>query len=487
MSLSRGELSVALLVADLADAKKIGQIFRDLGIIPHVYDDLGEFWSGALEHTPTLAMVDVRMMSEGDLLLRNHPHIKAGELPIAFIYSERTKPLLNSAHSVFNFGLVNCNQALGGQIKNILRRINRINYLENRLDEQKIKLERSDAKLERLMVSSGNLQEREHYQQRLQEVSGTTISLIGREDSFADLTDKVFGQMEEVVEFTLLELSRSGQKLVSPQLTGDKYRSVPALWLGESYQNGIELLGQKMASQVVGDLMDGEVISLAIHGTNSFADRLIFLRTSSATFMNKFDWSTVETVLTSANRYYQLRDKDLAPSSDRTISPWHSLTLLDRYSLTAGDGSCEQEGVASLAHLSVDLTDLISIIDQQTGGKFYWAEFYQELVRQLDKQGRFDYRITCSGVWQLSFLVDQEEKEQFKGALNQVVCSFSYWRFFENGEQLLACKIQPKVREIPMSAKAYLKHLNMILTQDEKPVQIKNSLLRSSSVPVATL
>jgi hypothetical protein len=481
MSLNSGSLSVALLVADIIDAKKIGHTFRSLGVIPHVYDDLGEFWSGVLEQMPTVAMIDVRMMSEGDLLLKNHPHIKSGELPITFLYSERTKPLLNSAHSIFNLGLINCDQALSGQIKNILRRVNRINHLENLLSEKRSKLERADAKLENLMVSSRELLEKEHYQQQLQELIIKITSMIGQEDNFTALCGKVFSEMDEVVEFTILKLSRSGQKLLSPQIKGEKFRSIPALWLGDSYSKGIELLGQNMASQVISDLMDGELISLAIQGQHHAPDVLVYLRTGSITFMNKFDWAAIETLLTSANRYYRLIAKEQPQSISRTITPWHAMTLLDQYSITAGDGEWDNE---QLVHISMDMSDIHSTAVLEVGGKFFWADFYREFLRQLDKQGDFDYRVTSSGVQQISFLVESEDSELFKRALQQLLKGFSFWRYFENGEKLLTTKIQPAVRDIPLSARAYLNHQHALSKAGEKPVTLKNSALRRSVAPV---
>ncbi len=484
MGHNRESLSVALLVADISNAKKLGQVFRELGVLPHVYDDLGEFWSGVLESAPTIAIVDVRMMSEGTLLLKNHPLIKSGELPLSFLFSERTKPLLNSTYTIFNMGLINIDLAISGQIKSVLRRVNRINHLENMLGEQRKKLEKSDAKLERLMGSSGELMEREHYFNRSRELAAKVVELTGKESSMVALCGRFFDEMEEVVEYTILQLNRTGQKLISPRLQGDKFMVVPSLWLGESYKQGIELLGQNMASQVVSDLMDGEIISLSVTGQDSFPEMLIYLRTGSISFMNLFDWEGLESQLVGANRYYVLNQKDDEKSEERIITPWHGMTLLDRYSVSIGEGEWNQE---QLSHLSLDLGQLVRMVKSGQGGCFHWSDFFTDLLKRLDKQGEFDYRVSCSGVSQISFFISGEEKDTFQKVLSRIVKEFSYWRYFENGEQLLTNKIKLPLQTLPLTAHAYLRYLEKMDSVEETIISQKQPAPLKNRVNVAPL
>jgi len=86
---SEGQLSVALLLSDLNEVKEICGVFRKLGIIPHFYEDLKTFWSGTLENTPSLCIVDVKMMSEGELTLHEHPSVKSENCPWHSIIHQR--------------------------------------------------------------------------------------------------------------------------------------------------------------------------------------------------------------------------------------------------------------------------------------------------------------------------------------------------------------------------------------------------------------
>lgn len=80
-----GKVSVALLLSDLSEVKEISSVFKKLGVIPHFYEDLKTFWSGTLERLPALCIVDVKKMSEGDLILRDHPAVMAKKCRCFFI------------------------------------------------------------------------------------------------------------------------------------------------------------------------------------------------------------------------------------------------------------------------------------------------------------------------------------------------------------------------------------------------------------------
>ena len=79
-------MSVALLFQDFKVAKEISNIFRKTGIIPHLYETLEQYWSGTLTQTPSFAIIDVRMMSDGQKLLKNHPMVESEKIPLSFYY-----------------------------------------------------------------------------------------------------------------------------------------------------------------------------------------------------------------------------------------------------------------------------------------------------------------------------------------------------------------------------------------------------------------
>ncbi len=57
---SSKEFTVALLIEDIEEAKKLSDGLRDLGIFAHYYQDLDDMWVSINTHTPDLSIVDVK-------------------------------------------------------------------------------------------------------------------------------------------------------------------------------------------------------------------------------------------------------------------------------------------------------------------------------------------------------------------------------------------------------------------------------------------
>ena len=71
------EISVALLMDDLEAAREVSQVFRIVGVIPHLFQNLEDFWKGVMDGTCSLAVVDVKAMNNGNLLLKDHPLVRS--------------------------------------------------------------------------------------------------------------------------------------------------------------------------------------------------------------------------------------------------------------------------------------------------------------------------------------------------------------------------------------------------------------------------
>ena len=115
---------VAVLFDDQNEAKNFSNLFNQMGFLSKCYDDLEVFWHGVSNEKVSLAIVDVKMMSKGETVLKNHPKIKNGELPIVFYYTPETSPLLLSTYEILNYGLIKKSQNYSGQFRGILKRIN---------------------------------------------------------------------------------------------------------------------------------------------------------------------------------------------------------------------------------------------------------------------------------------------------------------------------------------------------------------------------
>ena len=97
---------VALLIEDMEEAREMSDALREIGIYAHYYSDLDEFWVAANAETPDFLVMDVKKMSQGPTLFKNHPKVQNGSLAFAFYYSEDTKILVNSTFQYNHYGLI---------------------------------------------------------------------------------------------------------------------------------------------------------------------------------------------------------------------------------------------------------------------------------------------------------------------------------------------------------------------------------------------
>ena len=121
MSSNNGPI-VALLIDDPVETKNLSSLFKRMGFTPVCFEDLEVFWNKVEEQRPVLSIVDVKLMSKGDLILKDHPLIQNDDLPIAFYYTDETAPLTVSTYEIFHMGLVKRSQNYAPSLKCALKR-----------------------------------------------------------------------------------------------------------------------------------------------------------------------------------------------------------------------------------------------------------------------------------------------------------------------------------------------------------------------------
>jgi len=228
----KNDLTVALLISDLQDAKSISDVFRKIGILPHVYQDIKSFWHGTLTSIPALCVVDVTAMSEGELNIGEHPLVKAGELPLCFFYSDTTEALLYSTYNISNLGTLKKTAMYEGPVKAILKRLNRINSAEVERENLKIENRRYISQVSKLMSQAESLKEKIFFEERLNELCGK-LELYKQHGDFIEIFEKLVDGIEEISEFSIYQLSPGKQKLTSAVSTHKKHKRLPGVWLGK--------------------------------------------------------------------------------------------------------------------------------------------------------------------------------------------------------------------------------------------------------------
>ena len=454
-----GQLSVALLLSDLNEVKEISSVFRKLGIIPHFYEDLKTFWSGTLERIPSLCIVDVKKMSEGELALSNHPAVKSEQLPLIFFYSKNTEPLLVSTNEFFHLGLLKKTEDYESSLRAILKRVNHFLFLE--LENQTLKTEKLKMveTIELLKLETLITKQTDQYQSMVKGVCAQLEELRGESDFFRAV-EKVFQGVDEITEFAMLELSFNGQKLISPLSHVQKFRAIPSMWLGQACLKGIELFAQNMATQVAVETMGGDLVSLLIKGNLSRPDKIMFIKAKNELFYNNFDWNMLEAYL--SGFYASFRNKlDSNPSVEKKFtSSFEAMSFLDEFLF--GKNISESEDLTFFKKMdyrliNVDLTSLVEIVLKKSNSRFYWGKFEKDFINKLEIQSRTDFRTFECGVNHISFLVESRELDSFFDELKEFSSKFAYWKYFEESAGALAQIVTPKVSMVPMSAYAYLK------------------------------
>lgn len=448
-------LEVALLLADIKDVQDISVVFRQAGVIPYFYEDLKSFWRGVTEKIPTLCIVDVRKMSEGDLYLKDHPTIAKQALPIAFVYSNETAPLLYSTYAIFNQGLLNTSLNFNGQVKSLLWRVNRELDLQNKIRSLEYSETKAHRQLGVLDNAYINLKERRYYDERLKEICSDFERAKLNGSDFFDACENVFSQVKEIAEFSYLELSHNGQKLLSPKSFVNKFKVIAPIWLGKTCTDGIEYFAQKMASEVTVETLGADLMQLQIRGSGDLPEKLIFIRTENEEFLNDFNWSFFEIFLNGIFGYFKIRNHQ-AMDSSRFVGPWELFSVLDSYLFGQIPGqnlSAEKD----ITLIDVDFSLMVQVIKSKPHIRFHWKNFIYDFVSRLEGYAKIDFRVSCQGVEHLALVVEKRVGEVFFKNVKNFVERFSYWRYFEEADLILTKEMIPLVKMVPLSANAYMR------------------------------
>ena len=450
------KVTVALLLSDLNEVKEISSVFKKLGVIPHFYEDLKTFWSGTLENTPALCIVDVKKMSEGDLVLRDHPVVQAEEMPLLFYYTAKTEPLLVSTHHFYHLGTLKQSSHYEGPLKAILKRLNKVTALEQHYHMLKMTTTAQKEQIEQLENALREEVRVDNYQSMVKSVCLEFEKQRFEVDFFKAL-EKVFHGIEEIEEFAYLELSFNGQKLISPISHIQKFRNIPSLWLGQVCSSGIELFAQNMATQVAVEIMGGDLVSLLIKGDVAKPDKIIFIKSKNETFFNNFDWNMLEAYL---NGFYATFKNKLGSSivSDKKfMSSFEAMSFLDQFLFgqTASEAQANKN-LAEVRLVDLDLSSLIEVVLKKGTNRFFWNRFATEFINKLEIQSRIDFRFFDFGATNIGFIVKASDLDAFYDLLKDFSNRFQYWKYFEDSDGVLAQLIQPKISMSPLSAHAYL-------------------------------
>lgn len=473
---SQKDLSVALLIEDVEVARDLSRIFRKIGVMPFIYQQLDEFWDDIYGQRPSLSVVDVSLMSEGTRLLKEHPLVKSNQIDLCFFYTQENYPLLHSTYDLNHLGLISREISLKGQVKSILRRFNEKVELKNGLNHFKMQEKKLEGHINGLLRQLEYLKEKEFY-------SDLSDNIIDRFDnlksvhSFEEAVDRVFGQLKEIRSFSIYELAKNGQKLLSPYLSSSKYVSLPPVWLGASNDQGIQSISQGMAQQVGAEVLGGELMALSIFGEQENPEKLILVKLADSDSLNHLNWDRVERFLSGLYARYELINQEIEQDSGFEISPWKLMTLLDRSYL---DGKTlvlnpKLEENVSTEHdrlkdvkkvgrqyslVEINFEKLLNFLRERSGkSRFYWNDFHREFFKRFETQCKGHFRLASFGVHKSLLLIDGSDASRMFSQMRAYVKRYPFWKYFEDVDIVLARDLRPEIRMLPVSSIAVLNSL----------------------------
>jgi DNA-binding NarL/FixJ family response regulator len=440
------ELSVAILMDDLACAKEIAGALRHVGILAHHFQTLEEFWVAAKLQTPDLLIIDVTKTGQGGIQFRNHPKVIDGSLSFVIFSKDTTKILLQSTVGLSAAGHLHYDSTLGAQVMNLVKNRARELKLQRDLKEAEARVQRLQSRSQRLISERSAAEE---FRSNFDMIYGICASI--EEDSTRqDFTASLLNKLEvwESIEGQgLYELHQNGQKLVSPESPRRNYHPFPSLWLGQTNENGIENFAQDMAQQVANDLFESEPIMIKIHAGGKNPELLLFVSFKEER-MTGFPWDVFESMLSSSYRKVKLNLQ--APKYASQFLPmWEALDNMDRMQKMTTEGDSRI--------IALSLIPLVDVVKRRTQNKFYWSSFFNDFFLQLSGRVLKTTRLSTMGPWHVIFFIPKEDLERETQALQTFVRQFGYWKFFEDNSQVLTEDMLPILKLVPPSSSHYLR------------------------------
>ena len=474
-SLSTQEFSVSLLMDNISEAKLLSDSLRELGVYAHFYEDLDEFWVSANASSPDLAIIDVKKMSQQNLLFKNHPKVKNNQLNYAFFYKDQSRPLLNSTRGLNYAGLIALELDMPAQLRSLLQQLEKQCKLE---EENRVLIDRVERLQKRSAKILKDVEASYSFESQFQLLLDLTTryGTLDEKDSFITRTIDLFSKWDDCKQFGVYQLNETHQKLISPKIVRKSYQQLPDLWPSQQRQDGIANFAQEMAMEVAYDTFDANLRMLKIYGANSGPDIIIIGEFIQQNLMD-FQWEMLEQFLTAQYRGQMLYRIKEPVKNERQINIWDCFSMLDDISF--------HQAKAQHKVIGLNFNPLLSVIKERHGNRFYWKSFYSDFMSQLTQNLSGNYKLTEYGVQDFLILIDQRYLEQDFKNLKAFVGEFPYWRYFEDNAIIMNNDMAPEVKVIAPSSVNVIRNIQREVVMSKGPSlnENQNSRLRTRVFP----
>jgi len=413
------------------------------------FDDLEKFWLDSVKNGPSLLLIHVKKMSAKDKTLKDHPLVKNNELPIVFIYENSSAPLLFSTFGLFSLGYLNLDLDCTGQLKAILNRYNQFLKKDKEIASLKKYEGRLNQRIDKVFTGKEKTE-------KTKSLFDSLFDILKDLPTYENLTDfnkvceKIFSKWNIIKTFSIYSINPTGQKLVCSEMQNQKYRKLPALWLGQKTEEGIEFYAQNMASQVAVEIMGVNLVTLKIYGANNDPDNLIFLKVDNQESFLGFEWQILETFLSGAYSRFELNNLKTFSAPSLMLQPWDFMAKLDAQ-------KWDVEEAQRLSVIDLNCDSLYALVINTPKVRFFWGDFINEFILKLKNICPMAFQASSVQLGHISFLVDQDQGGEFFDLVQKFSSQFPFWKFFEDYDLILPKDINPKIKMVPSSPSAYYK------------------------------
>ncbi len=424
------QFQVAMVLRRVQVGKKMDDAFRQQGIRPLFFTGLEEFWLEQKNKKTDMLILDVQLMNQRDLLLKDHPLIES-DTKLLFYYDREGFVLIESLLSFEHLGLINGDAPLGPQIAHFWSRVQKQKLQDIELDSLRVQAERFQKRIGSLISESEderNFRKQAKLLFSFQEQFEEHVLT----HSFYSALEKVFKNWPSLSKFSLYELHSSGQKLIPLAFESVKSVELPSLWLGQVCENGIDFFAEEMAMTVALDVIGPEIDILKITGPHSTPDLLLFIEYSKEDLFD-FPWKAFELTLSA---FYQrsllgqfIQGKDVRDLAGTGPYFW---TLL--YSPLPENKEL----------FTLDLSSFLQFARSLGPQGLQWQSFFEDFASRLTK--------SLGGA--VEFAPIKDEHFIFRVAKDavqelEVFCErFPYWNYFADSSRVLGKDLMPDLRPL---------------------------------------
>jgi hypothetical protein len=419
------DLKVALLTDDMLLGQEISTSFRTWKVFPFFYQTLKDLWPMLKTETVDLLVVDIRKLEDKGMLLKDHPAISHGQIPITIIMEAKYKPLLGMAQQIPHMGFIyrELNQTtqlkgaalLAASLMSMRKRlINMEQDVQKAKEEALLAHKRNDDLTKNLgkMIRIAEIVKKTH-RHSLNQVKG-----------FRDVVASFFDSWKIVQQFTICCLNDSQQKIYTPEHKSTKYQSFAPLWLGSPAVQGIDRLAREALLPCAYNYYGTDVVALDVVGDLEHPEIIIFLKVEQEKIRcveDTYHWILLEQILSNLYKKAIVGEQKAMVGKQQLLAPWEALDLMDKLSNLETDTG-ERCCLILLKKFNLAVTD-------PSVDFFEWKNFFTDFTMGLMSITDQQIKLASFGTLDILLFLPSHAVDTLSLKIQQFVKEFDYWTY----------------------------------------------------------